>query len=71
MLMAIEEPMRLGKNAETAQVFEKVAKRDAERRISIMTDFKGNVTYSTNREGSAQGRLAPFLGQCPRSPALV
>jgi len=60
MLMAVEEPMRLGKNAETALVFEKMAKRDAAGHI-FLTDYKGNVTYSTNQK-AVRKDLAPFLG---------
>ncbi|WP_300162129.1 methyl-accepting chemotaxis protein [Solidesulfovibrio sp.] len=46
--MAIEEPMRLGKNAETAAQFAKVAA--AQRDIKVfLTDFRGNVTYSTDQ----------------------
>ena len=60
ILMAVEEPMRLGKNTETAHVFEKVAKRDAASTI-FLTDFKGNVTYSTDKTALRKD-LAPFLG---------
>ncbi|WP_243310265.1 methyl-accepting chemotaxis protein [Fundidesulfovibrio agrisoli] len=60
MLMAVEEPMRLGKNSETAGVFEKMAKRDAAGHI-FLTDYKGNVTYSTNQKALRRD-LAPFLG---------
>jgi methyl-accepting chemotaxis protein len=47
ILMAVEEPMRLGKNTETAQVFAKVAQRDSAANI-LLTDYKGNITYSTD-----------------------
>ncbi|WP_428566256.1 MAG: methyl-accepting chemotaxis protein [Solidesulfovibrio sp. DCME] len=45
--MAIEEPMRLGKNAETTSQFAKVAAAHKEIKV-YLTDFKGNVTYSTD-----------------------
>ncbi|EFL49777.1 methyl-accepting chemotaxis sensory transducer with Pas/Pac sensor [Solidesulfovibrio fructosivorans JJ]] len=45
--MAIEEPMRLGKNAETAAQFTKVAAAHTDIRV-FLTDFQGNVTYSTD-----------------------
>ncbi|MFP5259953.1 MAG: methyl-accepting chemotaxis protein [Acidobacteriota bacterium] len=45
--MAIEEPMRLGKNAETKAQFAKVAAAHKEIRV-FLTDFNGNVTYSTD-----------------------
>jgi methyl-accepting chemotaxis protein len=45
--MAIEEPMRLGKNAETATQFAKVAAAHNDMRV-FLTDFRGNVTYSTD-----------------------
>ncbi|MFZ5428243.1 MAG: methyl-accepting chemotaxis protein [Thermodesulfobacteriota bacterium] len=59
ILMAVEEPMRLGKNTETAHVFEKVAKRDPASRI-YLTDFKGNVTYSTDAQAIRKD-LSPLL----------
>ncbi len=45
--MAIEEPMALGKNEETAAQFAKVAKRYDDIRV-FMTNYKGNITYATN-----------------------
>ena len=59
ILMAVEEPMRLGKNTETAHVFEKVARRDASSRI-FLTDFRGNVTYSTDKSALRKD-IASFL----------
>ncbi len=49
MLMSIEEPMRLGKNAETTHQFEKMAAREPLSLI-YLTDFRGNVTYSTRKD---------------------
>ncbi|KHK03855.1 methyl-accepting chemotaxis protein [Desulfovibrio sp. TomC] len=45
--MAIEEPMRLGKNAETKSQFAKVAAAHQDIRV-FLTDFKANVTYATD-----------------------
>ncbi|MFU2210462.1 methyl-accepting chemotaxis protein [Solidesulfovibrio sp. C21] len=45
--MAIEEPMRLGKNEETAAQFTKMAAAHTDIRV-FLTDFNGNVTYSTD-----------------------
>uniref|UniRef100_I2Q4B8 PAS domain S-box n=1 Tax=Desulfovibrio sp. U5L TaxID=596152 RepID=I2Q4B8_9BACT len=45
--MAIEEPMRLGKNAETAAQFGKLGKAHKDIKV-YLTDFKGNVTYATD-----------------------
>jgi methyl-accepting chemotaxis protein len=59
ILMAVEEPMRLGKNTQTAQVFEKVANRDSAARI-FLTDFKGNITYSTDTN-SLRKDITAFL----------
>jgi methyl-accepting chemotaxis protein len=60
ILMAIEEPMRLGKNEETSHVFQKMAKREQSSHL-FLTDFKGNVTYSTN-QGALRKDLSSFLG---------
>jgi methyl-accepting chemotaxis protein len=46
--MAIADPMRLGDNKGTAKVFDTVAGSHKEVRICL-TDFKGNVTYSTDK----------------------
>ena len=59
ILMAVEEPMRLGKNEETAMVFEKVAGHDKASRI-FLTDFKGNITYSTEK-GSLRKDASVYL----------
>jgi methyl-accepting chemotaxis protein len=58
ILMAVEEPMRLGKNDDTSKVFEKFAKHDTSSRI-YLTDYKGNITYSTDKKALRQdlGRL--------------
>ena len=58
--MAIEEPMRLGKNTETKAQFAKVAAAHADIRV-FLTDFKGNVTYATETGGVRQDleRTAP------------
>ena len=58
--MAIEEPMRLGKNAETVAQFAKTASAHADIR-AFLTDFKGNVTYSTDPAAARQDmdRLTP------------
>ena len=58
--MAIEEPMRLGKNAETAAQFARVATAHREIRV-YLTDFRGNVTYSTDPAAVRQdfGRIIP------------
>ncbi|MHC1790188.1 methyl-accepting chemotaxis protein [Solidesulfovibrio sp.] len=58
--MAIEEPMRLGKNAETKSQFAKVAAAHADIRV-FLTDFKGNVTYATDTAAVRQDleRTAP------------
>ncbi len=45
--MAIEEPMRLGKNAETAAQFARVAAAHGDTKV-YLTDFRGNVTYATD-----------------------
>jgi len=58
--MGIEEPMRLGKNAETAAQFANMA--TAYKDIQVyLTDFKGNVTYSTDTGVLRQdfARIAP------------
>ncbi|GFK92394.1 Methyl-accepting chemotaxis protein McpQ [Fundidesulfovibrio magnetotacticus] len=64
ILLAVEEPMRLGKNQETAHVFEKVAGRDKASRI-YLTNFRGNVTYATDpavvRKDLAQALPAPDI----------
>jgi len=68
ILMAIEEPMRLGKNEETSHVFQKMAKREQSSSI-FLTDFKGNVTYSTN-EAALRKDFVSFLGE-PSVPAMM
>ncbi len=57
--MAIEEPMRLGKNAETAAQFAQVAAAHKDIQV-YMTDFRGNVTYATDAAALRQdiGRIA-------------
>ncbi len=47
--MAIEEPMRLGKNEETVAQFKKVAANFPDIQV-YLTNFKGNITYATNEE---------------------
>jgi len=58
--MAIEEPMHLGKNSETAAQFAKVAAAHKEIRV-YLTDFRGNVTYATDTAAVRQdiGRIVP------------
>jgi methyl-accepting chemotaxis protein len=46
--MAVEEPMRLGKNAETTAQFAMVAAAHKDIQV-FLTDFRGNVTYSTDK----------------------
>ena len=59
--MAIEEPMRLGKNAETAAQFARVAAAHADTKV-YLTDFRGNVTYSTDT-GVARKDFAAVAAQ--------
>ncbi|MFW5837248.1 MAG: PAS domain-containing protein, partial [Desulfovibrionaceae bacterium] len=47
--MAIEEPMRLGDNEGTTEQFHKVSERYKDVTI-FLTNFKGEVTYSTQNE---------------------
>jgi len=47
--MAIEEPMRLGKNDETTTQFKKVSANFQDIQV-YLTNFKGNITYATNEE---------------------
>jgi methyl-accepting chemotaxis protein len=47
LLEAISEPMALGDNTATIEKFKKVAERYKNIKVYI-TDFKGNVTYSTD-----------------------
>jgi methyl-accepting chemotaxis protein len=57
--MAIEEPMRMGKNAETTAQFAKFA---AHKDVRVyLTDYQGNVTYATDTTSLRQdiGRITP------------
>jgi methyl-accepting chemotaxis protein len=58
--LAIEEPMRLGKNAETAAQFASMAAANKDIQI-YLTDYRGNVTYATTPSALRQDidRLAP------------
>jgi methyl-accepting chemotaxis protein len=59
--MAIEEPMRLGKNAETAAQFARVAAAHGDTKV-YLTDFRGNVTYATDA-GVARKDFAAVAAQ--------
>ncbi len=66
--MGIEEPMRLGKNAETAAQFAKLGAAHKDIQV-YLTDFKGNVTYST--DPAAVRRDLPDIARDPGLAALV
>lgn len=60
--IAIADPMRLGDNEGTAKVFATVAAGHKEIQV-YLTDFKGNISYSTSRQSIRKELVSVHVGQ--------
>ncbi len=60
--MAIADPMRLGDNKGTTTVFDTVAQAHKDVHVCL-TDFKGNITYSTDKDMLRKDLLAMHSGR--------
>ncbi|MDD4952012.1 MAG: methyl-accepting chemotaxis protein, partial [Desulfovibrionaceae bacterium] len=63
--MAIEEPMSLGDNAGTMDKFETISKRYQDVQV-LLTDFRGEVTYSTDKANLRKSAFDVCLDQTCR-----